>query len=446
MKEVTINTCNLCAPLGAAFAFKGIRKSLLLLHGSQGCSTYIRRYMIAHFREPVDIASSSFSENTAVFGGGENLKKGLDNIVSQYDPEIIGVATTCLSETIGDDVTMFIREYYKERPGRRLPEIILVSTPSYSGNYSIGFFKTQKALVESLSSSTGMTNKINVFLNILSPGDIRHLKYILEAFLIDYIMLPDYSDTLDGGAWREFHHIPPGGTTLKKIAECACSKVSLEFSLCMENDISTAFLLENKWNVRARQLPIPIGIVCTDLFVKALKDESGFPCPKSIEDERMRLVDAYADAHKYVFGKKVAIIGQEDWVYSLASFISEIGMIPVVCASGGKSGKMIYLIESLSKMYNYPKPRIHLDFDYDDMEHLLRDYNIDLILGSSKSYKLARALNIPLLRIGFPIHDRFGAAAALSIGYLGSRYVLNNIVNLFIEKLQNDNPVGYTYQ
>ena len=64
----TQNACKLCTPLGAALAFEGIENSVPLLHGSQGCSTYIRRYMISHFKEPVDIASSNFSEETAVFG------------------------------------------------------------------------------------------------------------------------------------------------------------------------------------------------------------------------------------------------------------------------------------------------------------------------------------------------------------------------------------------
>ena len=62
-KAATRNACKLCSPLGAAMVFKGIRGCLPFLHGSEGCATYIRRYMISHFREPVDIASSSLSES-----------------------------------------------------------------------------------------------------------------------------------------------------------------------------------------------------------------------------------------------------------------------------------------------------------------------------------------------------------------------------------------------
>ena len=82
-------------------AFYGIRKGMTILHGSQGCSTYIRRHMATHYNEPVDIASSSLTEEGTVFGGAKNLLAGLGNLIKLYNPEVIGVATTCLAETIG---------------------------------------------------------------------------------------------------------------------------------------------------------------------------------------------------------------------------------------------------------------------------------------------------------------------------------------------------------
>ena len=75
------------------------------LHGSQGCATYMRRYIIRHYNEPIDIASSSLSEKHAVYGGGPNLKLGLTNVTEKYRPAVIGLATTCLTETIGDLVS-----------------------------------------------------------------------------------------------------------------------------------------------------------------------------------------------------------------------------------------------------------------------------------------------------------------------------------------------------
>ena len=108
------NACKACMSLGACIAFKGIEGCVPFLHGSQGCATYMRRYLISHFREPVDIASSSLGENDAVFGGGPNLKQGLVNMINKYQAKAVGIATTCLTETIGDNVPAIVKEFMKE--------------------------------------------------------------------------------------------------------------------------------------------------------------------------------------------------------------------------------------------------------------------------------------------------------------------------------------------
>ena len=38
-------------------------------------------------------------------------------------------------------------------------------------------------------------------------------------------------------------------------------------------------------------------------------------------------------------------------------------------------------------------------------------------IGHSKGYAFARRENIPLVRIGFPIHDRMGGQRILHLGY-----------------------------
>ncbi len=112
----TRNACKLCTPLGACLVFRGIQGAIPFLHGSQGCSTYIRRYLISHFREPMDIAASNFNEDSAVFGGAKNLHAGLKNVSRQYKPAMIGVATTCLSETIGEDMAALLLDCRRAIP------------------------------------------------------------------------------------------------------------------------------------------------------------------------------------------------------------------------------------------------------------------------------------------------------------------------------------------
>ncbi|OQX05718.1 MAG: hypothetical protein BWK76_27095, partial [Desulfobulbaceae bacterium A2] len=65
--------------------------------------------------------------------------------------------------------------------------------------------------------------------------------------------------------------------------------------------------------------------------------------------------------------------------------------------------------------------------------------------GHSKGYHLARKLNVPLIRVGFPIHDRFGGQRILHLGYRGAQNLFDLIVNAVIARRQDSSPVGYAY-
>ena len=156
----TVNPCSMCMPMGMVLAFKGIEGCMPIFHGSQGCSTYMRLYLAHHFREPVDIASSALSEKGAVYGGAANLKKGLKNVIQGYSPKVIGVATTCLAETIGDDVDQIIREFQAEEQqiAKDVP-IISVHTPSYSGSHEEGYDRALLAIVRAQARRMNQTER-----------------------------------------------------------------------------------------------------------------------------------------------------------------------------------------------------------------------------------------------------------------------------------------------
>jgi nitrogenase molybdenum-iron protein NifN len=69
----------------------------------------------------------------------------------------------------------------------------------------------------------------------------------------------------------------------------------------------------------------------------------------------------------------------------------------------------------------------------------------DLLIGHSKGYHLARRWQVPLVRVGFPIHDRFGGQRLLHLGYRGAQQLLDRLVNAVIQRKQETSPVGYGY-
>ncbi len=441
----TINACKLCTPLGACLAFRGIEGAIPFIHGSQGCATYIRRYLISHYNEPIDIATSSFGESSAVFGGEANFREGIHNVSLNYHPRLIGIATTCLTETIGEDMAQLIARYRRDFAGEDLPLLVSVSTPSYQGTHIEGFHAAVHALTDQLATrGTQREKHINLLPGMVSPADMRYLKEILGDFKVKYVLLPDYSDTLDGPAAEVYAPLSQGGTPVSAITSMGRAQATLEFGRMYQYRETAGMLLNTRYGVRCFRLDLPIGVKETDHFFKVLEKVSERAVPLKYRLERGRLIDAYVDGHKYVSGKRAIVYGEEDFVLGMAAFLAEIGMLPVLCASGGESGTLAQNLRMvLPELAEKIVVREGADFAW--MEEEARTMAPDLLIGHSKGYALARRLGIPLIRVGFPIHDRLGGQRILHLGYRGAQQLYDSIVNTLIGRKQDLSPVGYSY-
>lgn len=439
----TTNACKLCRPLGASIAFRGIEGCVPFLHGSQGCATYMRRYIISHFNEPIDIASSSLGEKNAIYGGGPNLKLGLKNVTAKYAPRLIGVATTCLTETIGDNVPMILAEYAREFGQADSPFLVQVSTPSYAGTHMEGFHGAVKAVVEQLAEATAPHGGLNLLCGFVSPADIRWLRSVMDDFGLPATILPDYSDTLDGPALLDYPLIPEGGTPLADIRKMGGARATVELGATLPAETGGTVLAQR--GVKLYRTGLPVGIRATDDFLELLAAISGRDIPGHHLAARGRLVDAMVDGHKYIFGKRAVVYGEEDLVAGLAGMLAEIGVHPVLCASGGKSGRMAEGVAAAIRGLDCAMPTVLEDVDFYDIEGQAKELGVDLVVGHSKGYAFARRENLPLIRVGFPIHDRIGGQRILHLGYQGAQGLFDLITNTVIEKKQSDSPVGYSY-
>jgi nitrogenase molybdenum-iron protein NifN len=441
-KLVTQNACKLCAPLGACLAFRGIEGCIPFLHGSQGCATYIRRYLISHFREPIDVASSNFHEESAVFGGSAGFQEGIGNVLRQYHPQLIGAATTCLAETMGEDMPRLLRDYRKKYD-TAVP-MVHVSTASYRGAHMDGFHDTVRALVEQLGTGGEKHHRINLFPGMVSAADLRHLKEILADFKLAFTLVPDYSETMDGETWVQPEKLQQGGTSVADIRITGCSRASIEFGRTVAFRNSAGAVLAEKFKVSRHVIGLPVGMQETDRFFALLEKLSGRPTPEKYKSQRGRLLDSYVDGHKYVFEKRAVVYGEEDLVIGLTAFLCEIGVTPVICASGGHSHHFAESLRSAVPDLSQ-ETLIKEQCDFAEIDDAASGLKPDFLCGSSKGYGLARKLDVPLLRVGFPIHDRIGGQRVLHLGYQGAQELYDRLVNVLLERKQNQSAVGYSY-
>lgn len=149
-KAATVNPQKNSPALGATLAFLGIDRMLGLLHGAQGCSTFIRLQLSRHFKEPIALNCTSMSEDTAIFGGWENLKKGLKKVIEKFEPGVVGVMTSGLAETMGDDVRSAVVHFREENPDLAHVPVIHAATPDYCGSLQEGYAAAVEAIVATL--------------------------------------------------------------------------------------------------------------------------------------------------------------------------------------------------------------------------------------------------------------------------------------------------------
>lgn len=430
-ETLVINPAKICQPIGAIMAYKGIHNCMPITHGSQGCSSYLRMVLARHYREPTLAATSSFTEDSVVFGGRNNLKEAVDNVINVYHPDVLAINTTCSSETIGDDVSSFMEEIKEEEFFDPKVRVVIASTPSYVGSHITGYDNAVKALAQTFPRKSKPNGKLNIIPGFVDPGDIREIKRILTIMGVPHIVFPDTTDVFDAPLTPESGGLyPPGGTTIPDLVDAGNSRATIV--LGRTAGASGAIVLKGKFGIPAVIGPMPIGIRNTDEMVMNISRLMDVPVPKEIEYERGRLVDMMTDAHIHFHAKSLAIFGDPDTVIGLLSMAVEMGMNPVFALTG-----------TPDKIFPEEVKKVAPDCEAisGDLFHLhqkIKNRPVDMIIGNTYGKLIARAEDIPLVRVGFPITDRANLHYFPIVGYGGAARLVEMIGNAFLERRDRD--------
>lgn len=435
-RHITINPCKTCEPVGAMFCALGVESCMPHSHGSQGCCSYHRTVLSRHFKEPAMASSSSFTEGASVFGGRSNLNTSAKNIFDLYDPDIIAIHTTCLSETIGDDVGSYISDM--EIPDGKT--VLYASTPSYEGSHIQGFSNMMIGFMRYMTKNTDIkSEKTAIFPGWVNPGDDRELKRIAGLMGVDYIYFPDHEGILETPMTGKYKYFPKGaGTSAIDIQELGA--VQKLIALGQLTSVESAQYLEKQHKVPFTLLPSPVGVSLTDKYVMALRDISKQEIPQALEYERGRLVDLMLDSHAYTYNKKAAIYGDPDVVYGFTSLCIEMGIIPKYVITGTPKEDFVRQIKALFEEHGMDteKSVIKADTDLFYLHQLIKNESVDILIGSSYGKQIAKAEDIPMVRMGFPVLDRYGDTIQATVGYAGGIRYVEKITNVLMDRQDAD--------
>jgi nitrogenase molybdenum-iron protein beta chain len=433
---LTINPAKTCQPVGAMYAALGIHKCLPHSHGSQGCCAYHRSALTRHYAEPIMASTSSFTEGASVFGGQANLLESINNIFALYNPDIIAVNTTCLSEVIGDDLSQIINRAAVDNkipPGKT---VMYASTPSFKGSHVTGYANMLTAIVQNFAKTTGKKNNaITLLPSFIEPSDMSEIKHIACEMGIEYIMYPDTSGVVNAPMDGKFYMYPKGGTTKERIALSGDSRHAL--ALGRLGTFQAAQLLDTKCKVKTTVLDLPIGISATDVFVDTLRKTAGVTVPESLRTERGQLVDVLCDKAQYLYEKKVSLMGDPDIILGLAQFCADAGMRILHVVTGTPAGaKWERRVKDLAGEETLVKCGAQADLFY--LHQLLQNDKPDLLFGNTYCKYIARDMDIPLIRAAFPIYDRIGHSYIPITGYRGALALLVKMLDKIMDRQDRD--------
>lgn len=438
-REYRDDPCATCQPLGAVYAAISFYHSLPLVHGSQGCVAYLRSQIIRSYREQVLTVTSALTEDAAVYGGRTRLLEAVVNGDTLYKPEMMPVFTTCLCETIGDDVEGII----KGDENCRDKDVIPISTASYKGDYLCGYDNALSGILsfyyQKEKDIAVLSEKaISVIPGFMGPGDMKAIKKIVRRFG-SCIFLGDITEVLCSPNYIDDSHFTEGGTTKEDLKRAFISDFII---ICQKYSLpNVTGFYEDTVNPRClKKLHLPIGVCLTDVFIWELARGTNTPVPDELQRERQELIEVLSTCKKYLYDTNAVILESADIAFGLASMCMEAGIHPVIVASNAKTddfqADMANLLCSYHNKYNslVLENIDHLTIEEKINDLLDRGISIDFLFGNTKGKYIEHKFDIPLIRVGFPITDRVGAQRQSIMGYKSMRMMLENLTNIYISR------------
>jgi nitrogenase molybdenum-iron protein NifN len=421
-KACTVNPLKMSQPVGGALAFMGIKDAMPLFHGSQGCTSFGLVLFVRHFKEAIPLQTTAMSEVATVLGGYENVEQAIVNISNKQKARLIGICSTGVTETKGDDVDSYIKLVRQQHPELDDVSLVYVSTPDFKDAFQDGWEKTVAKVIQTLvrpypADGPRNSRKITILPGChMTPGDLDEIRDIVESFGFDPLFLPDLAGSLDGHIPDDFTPTTLGGISLEEIADLGDSFYTIAIGEQMR---PAAEALKAVGGVPYQLFDRMIGLLPTDDFIAFLTKISGRPVPNKLKRQRSQLVDAMLDGHFHTGGKKIAIGLEPDFLNDLSNFLVSMG-----CEI--KAAVTTNQVPVLERM---PCESV-LVGDLEDLERMAP--GCDLLITHAHGRQASERLHIPLFRMGLPIFDRLGANHLTSVGYRGARDLIFNLANTFI--------------
>lgn len=410
---------------GACLATMGIQGAIPLMHSAQGCSAFAKVALIQHYREPMPIQTTAMDQVSAVMGAEDNIVEAIQLLRQKYQPSLISLISTGLSDMQGCD----LKQAIKSSLDAKQSALVTLDTPDFNGSLQTGFAKAvlgfvQYGLQHRLPMGHSETPNVNVLVSSgLTSADIEHLKTMIRSFQLNPIMIPDLGQSLNGhladASWQPFSD---QGTQVTELCQLHHSVATLVFGASLRQ---AGDLIQQQTQIPSHYFDHWLGMAATDQLLLCLQHISGQAVAPIWLQQRKALQDTLLDTHAILSEQPIVMAAELDESIAYQSLLSEIGLQPLQCI----------VPCDRSELNQYPMLNVG------DLASLNWTQPIKFAIGNSHLAAIAAQHQIPTHRMGFPVFDRIGAQDQLQIGYQGARQQFTAWANLLLSHAHDAVPV-----
>ena len=150
------------------------------------------------------------------------------------------------------------------------------------------------------------------------------------------------------------------------------------------------------------------------------------------------------DTHFHFHGKKVAIFGDPDVVTAMTEFALSLGMKPVHVLTGTPGGALGAGLGSFEADIKGLlegaglKGNVKAAGDLFTLHQWIKNEPVDLLIGNTYGKYIAKAEDIPFVRLGFPVLDRSVHSYFPVVGYRGAMRLIEMISGALLDRADRD--------
>lgn len=406
-----------CKLVGAVRAICGVRDSVVIVHARPGChSGVLLLRTLSSKHNEAKIVFSGLRDKDMAFGGEGRVATAIKAAWEKLEPKLIAVLNCSAPAIMGDDVEGVAAVMKREVPA----EILTLSAGGYEGPDWIGYEEALRELVRFMSPpSRKDKEKVNLIgFKDDEPGaaaDLSEIKRMLKAHEIGI------NAVLSCCSFEELRRAP---------------EASLNVVLGGDG-LRCAEEMEEKFGLPYVITPYPFGFDNTMRFLEAICEKLGKKINEEfVREERKRVKEGIERIYFHlqgIYDLPVAVIGESSRAFDLAKFLrEELGFDVKILVVSSRN----HLTSEKEREEGMYFGELLVEPDKFEMDRKVKSSEIELIFGSTVERKLARELDVPLVRFSFPVVDEVSISDNPYAGFKGVLALVEKIVNSIITRYE----------